>query len=469
VTAPAWSRPGYAAVAEVIARRAGLIFPQARVQAAEAAINQAMTRRGIGGLSEYRTLLDTEAAVRDELLAELTIGETYFFRDPAQLGFVRDTILPSLAREDISPIRIWSAACASGEEAYSVSIICQELGLLDRVHIYATDLSRPRLETARRARYTRWSLRGVPEEVIRKFFTLTNKVYQLQREIRNPVDFGYVNLAEDHFPSLSSGICAMDVILCRNVLIYFDRDTIARVAQGLIDSLSPRGWLIVGASDPMISDYVDCEVEVTLAGLAYRRHSAERPARSSYDAVYSVPADLFATEPQYTHEEPADTPAPPQPATRARGNTSVDQSAATEPGVKEQSDADRVRVLANAGRLHDAALICAAALDSAPPTAELLYLQAVLLAEANRPLEAAQIARKALYLDRGFIVAHLALGQALARTNDVQGAARAYRNAVDLLVKAPDDMEVTGSGGESAGRLRELVNVQLSLLEAGAT
>jgi chemotaxis protein methyltransferase CheR len=450
----------------MVARRAGLIFPQARVSAAEAAIQQAMKRRGIDALSEYLSILDTEAAVRDELLAELTIGETYFFRDPSQLGFLRDTILPSLARDTIAPIRIWSAASASGEEPYSVAIICQELGLLDRVHIYATDLSRPRLAAAHRGRYTHWSLRGVPEEIIRRFFTIVDKTYVLNREIRDHVDFGYVNLAEDHFPSLSTGIYAMDVILCRNVLIYFDHDTIARVAKGLIDSLGPRGWLIVGASDPIISEYVACEVEVTPAGLAYRRHSADRPAMPvDRVPIYSVPADLFATPPREIHEEQADMSAtPPQTELRAARVQQVSERAV----AAEQSTADRVRALANAGHFQEAARICDAALDFGPPTAELLYLQAVLLAEINRPVEAAQIARKALYLDRGYIVAHLALGQALARTNDTDGAARAYRNALGLLSNVPDDAEVPGGGGESAGRLRELVNVQLSLLEDAA-
>src|SRR5690606_655500 len=114
--------------------------------------------------------------------------------------------------------------------------------------------------------------------------------------IRQHVDFRYLNLAEDSFPSLATGIWGMDVILCRNVLIYFDADTVERVARRLLASLSEDGWLLLGGSDPPISEIMECDVVVTDAGLVYRRKHAAgghdmRPQPESSAPLESLPPE----------------------------------------------------------------------------------------------------------------------------------------------------------------------------------
>jgi chemotaxis protein methyltransferase CheR len=273
-----WSSAGMARVAELVRERTGLVFPSARVSEVESTVRRVMSRHSIAGADRLLTVLEDDAEVRDGLVAELTIGETYFSRDTAQFELLRRRILPELLATAGAerPLRIWSAGCASGEEPYSIAMILDELGALRSAEIVGTDISRPRLDQAQRAVYARWSLRGVPDDVRDRYFAPRGRYYELAERIRRAVDFRYLNLAEDRFPSLSVGIWGMDLIFCRNVLIYFDRPTVQRVARRLIDSLSQDGWLVLGASDPSLRELVDCDVVVTDAGLVYKRPGAAR-------------------------------------------------------------------------------------------------------------------------------------------------------------------------------------------------
>jgi chemotaxis protein methyltransferase CheR len=324
------------------------------------------------------------------------------------------------------------------------------------------------------------------------YFTKRGAEYELAPTLRRNVAFRYLNLAVDAYPSLASGISAMDLVLCRNVLIYFDPETVARVARGLIASLGPDGWLVTGPSDPPLGDRVDCEVVLTPAGLVYRR-----PGRALSAAVTAVrgptqirqavrQSDGLTAAP--THDRtsapeavPSRAPAPsvgpesPPPdalqqalrayhareyaraATAAEAATRIPAAAVT-PWIV------LVRSHANLGALDEAGRACAAALDRFRTSAELVYLHGVLLLESGRPAEAASALRQALYLDRGLVVAHLALAGALAGSGDAHGARRALRNAERLLNEMPADVCVPAADGERAGRLREAARAQLALL-----
>src|SRR5690606_69023 len=149
----------------------------------------------------------------------------------------------------------------------------------------------------RRARYGRWSLRSLADPVIRRYFTQRGAHYFLRPDIRAMVDFGYLNLADGDYPGSAFDIRDMDLVLCRNVLIYLDRATVAEVAKRMLASLSEDGWLFLGASDPPLVDLVPCEVVVTGAGLAYRRprvDSAPGRRRPAFDEPVSALATVVA-------------------------------------------------------------------------------------------------------------------------------------------------------------------------------
>jgi chemotaxis protein methyltransferase CheR len=529
-----WSSPEMARVAELIRERAGLTFPEIRVRDVEASIERAIKRHRMAGPSELLKVLDADAPTRDALVAELTIGETYFQRDPAQFELLRRRILPDLlaSRPPSRPLRIWSAGCASGEEPYSVAMLLDELGAAGRAQIIGTDISRPRLADAQRAVYSKWSLRGSTPAMREKYFLERGRYYELIPRIREQVEFRYLNLAEDRFPSLAAGIWGMDLILCRNVLIYFDRATVDRVASRLLASLSEDGWLVLGASDPAVAEHVACDVVLTDAGLVYRRAGAmgaagepvdlrttrsqgpaadrgeQPPPRPLRDAVdLTAPEIGDSIEPRRDWLEPAvddaataasaaplpfveqtpDHVEPVEPVGRVddaaatletklvaayerrafRTVTEVAESATTE-ALGERGWIIWLRALANQGCLDEAGAVADRALAVQGPTAELLYLHAVLLLQAGRTAEAAATARRALYLDRTLIVAHLTLADALRRTGKLGAARRSLRNAAVLLETFDRETQVPASDGDTAGRLVELVRVKLRLLEEAA-
>ncbi len=467
------------AAAELVRRRTGLVFGEARRSAFEAGLARAMRRARLTEPEVYLARLDTQPAFLDDLAGEITVGETYFFREPQQFAVIRYQVLPALVshRPRDHALRIWSAGCATGEEAYTLAIVVRERGLDRAAHIVATDLSRTALAAARRALYTRWSLRGVPDHVVRTYFGCANSRFELVPVVRELVEFRYLNLAEDAYPSLPTGIWAMDLILCRNVLIYFDAGTTARVAQRLIDSLSDDGWLLLGASDPPLQALVPCDVVVTEAGLAYRRPGRGRIRQPLPQAIALEPPPLAPVS------APAGEPArvgrgrdadDPVDASRAYAQRDYERAAELAGRLVQHDARDPdlwivlVRALANRGELKAAGQACAAAVDRHRPSAELAYLHAVLLAEAGRHAEAAGAARRALYLDRGLVVAHLALGVALAHLGDTAGARRAVRNAARLLAGMAPEAVVPASDGEPAGRLAEMARVQLQLLGGAA-
>lgn len=480
-----WTHIGFARVAAVLAGRAGLQFAPNRQPAAEMAMRRVLDDLRLDDPLALARRAAREDDVLDRLLAEVTIGETYFFREPAQLEVVRATALPALraCRSPARPLRAWSAGCASGEEPYTLAILLGEAGFGGgAARVLGTDVSRPRLAAAQRARYTRWSLRGLPEERVSRYFVRRGRFFHLRPELQASVEFRPLNLADRDWSGSGVQRGTMDLVLCRNVLIYLDRATVVEVARRLLESLSDDGWLFLGASDPLLTELPGFETVVTGAGLAYRRdhgRSARRAAappptraEAPEPARADVEVPVVATRADRAEPVPAARPAPAPRAVPAADGASryagrdYAAAAAIARAVVERDpgDADAwillVRALANAGRLPDAERACETAMARHPERAELPYLHAVLLAQGGRHAASAAAARQALYLDRSLAVAHLALGAALAREGHAATAERVYGAAERLLERLPPDAPVPLADGEPARRLLEAARAQ---------
>ncbi|MCP3168099.1 CheR family methyltransferase [Myxococcus qinghaiensis] len=267
-----WSHEGFPAVLALVEERAGLAPPSCPASAEEG-ISRAMARAGLSDFDEYRARIATDSAAMDDLLTELTIGETYFFRTPEHFEFLRRVVLPEL-RERHGPdytVKMWSAACSSGEEPYSMAALLMNEGWSEHMAVYATDVSRTALARARRAHYGEWSLRGPWAERMRVHLRPEGRQYVLAPEVKQRVRFSYLNLALDTWPSPESGIWKLDVIFCRNVLIYFNGSTIEAVARRLHASLGESGVLFTGPSDPPLGGLAPLEPVLTEWGVLYRR------------------------------------------------------------------------------------------------------------------------------------------------------------------------------------------------------
>jgi chemotaxis protein methyltransferase CheR len=499
-----WTHPAYEAVAQVLNARTGLSFAPHRQDSAEQGIRRAMARAGITDPARYRTLLEDDHRALDDLIVELTVGETYFFREPGQYAFIRHEILPEIRqrRGGGHGIRVWSAGCASGEEAYSLAILLEEAGLAGGAHLLATDISGAALAKARAAVYSEWSLRGEGAAAARPYLRCQRDRYVLDDQIHRRVTFEHLNLALDVYPSFATGVWGMDLILCRNVLIYFDPRTIQGVARRLFEALASGGWLLTASSDPPLGSDAPFETVVTSAGVFYRRPGggsagASEPAQQWGSKAVPPPDpqvqsprtsgfalggwDAFAAPPGIDQ-----TPIPeqavkacdsrltdpsPEPALAAARRAFVagayTQAAELTRNLTAEvaASALHVRALANLDPAH-AELACAGATARHALSTELHYLHAVLLLDLGRDEEAARAVRRVLYLDRSLAIAHFTLGSILRRRGDLAGARRAYRNAGDLCAARPADEVVPLSDGEHAGRLAEVAAVQLAILEA---
>ncbi|MBV9774636.1 MAG: protein-glutamate O-methyltransferase CheR, partial [Gemmatimonadetes bacterium] len=444
-----------AELVRLLRERTGLVFPPERAEWVAAGVGRTMERAGIRRTDRFVARVAEDAALFGELVSELTVGETYFFREPEQLDFVRERVLPEIRsrRGPAHEIRCWSAACASGEEAYTLAILLREADAGGAHRVLGTDVSPARLGAAAAARYGPWSLRGVPERTARAWLQREGDAFRPRPEVRAEVAFRPLNLADDPAAYAAAGAWGMDLVLCRNVLIYLDEETVREVAGKLVGALAEDGWLFLGASDPPLGELVPCEVVTTGAGLAYRRR---RPgARASVPAPAPVVEAAPAPRAAWAEVEP-----PGAAPTR-------EEAVETAAGEEEAGWVARVRGHADRGELGKAEAACAAALDRYPACPELLYLRAVLLLQGRRFADAVAAARRALYLDRGLVVAHLALADALARTGDASASLRALRSAAALLDGLAPDAVLPASGGETAARLLDGVRSRLRILEEG--
>jgi len=470
---PASSERAYEEVARLVAGRTGLAFTRGRWQCAEVGIRRAMVRAGLADVARYRELLAADANALDDLIVELTVGETYFFRDPLHFAFVRREVLPDVRRRrgPEHKIRAWSAGCASGEEAYSLAIVFAEEEPGATPHLRATDISRTALAKACAGVYGSWSLRGGGAAAARPYLRQDGDRFVVDERIRRFVVFEHLNLALDVYPSFATGIWGMDLVLCRNVLIYFDAETIGHVARRLFASLAPGGWLVTGPSDPPLGGEAPYETVVTDVGVFYRRAtraagelpaSAPSPAQPCGHAPGGSPA--VVSQPPV----PAARPTPPAPARARAGRPGDDFARAAKSTHEWLADASasalHVRALANRD-VAEAERACAAALARHPLSPELQHLWAVLLLDLDRVEEAARAVRRVLYLDRSLAVAHFILGAILRRRGDRDGARRAYRSARDLAAARPAEEPVPLADGELAGRFAQAADAQLGLLE----
>jgi len=424
----------------LIAERTGLHFPRERWHDLERGLASAATELGFETAAECADWILRGSPSRAQihaLASHLTVGETYFFRDVAMFEGLASTVLPPIIRAcrgREQRIRIWSAACCTGEEPYSLAILLHEqLPDLDdwRITITATDINPRFLQKAAAGIYGKWSFRNAQDARRRRYFKQTSDGrFAIVPEIRKLVTFAHLNLVEDVYPSLETDTNAMDLILCRNVLMYFTSAQVGKVIGSLRRSLIDGGWLIVSPSEASKALFPDFETVNVPGGIFFRKSDCQ--SREAHALL---------------------------PFSPARGAKSVQvQELSRRHAAKETPDAShQARALANLGRLSDALDCCERWIAADKMSAPAHYLRAVILQEQGSLQEARLALRRAVYLDPRFVLAHFALGN-IARSLEKNEEARKHlANALDLLRgQAPDDV-LAESEGLTAGRLAETI------------
>lgn len=242
----------FAITAHLIEERTGLRYGPANFDVLAERLSYRATELGLESLLDYYYYLRYDPKGPGELaklIETLVVQETYFFRELEPVRVLVDSVIPEMLR-DRSPLRIWCAACATGEEAYTLGIFLAEAGLLPHVDLVASDISESGLATARAGTYAGRALRVASEHAQRRhLIELPGGRVRVPEHLRHAITWKHVNLTDRE---AVAALGVFDIILCRNVLIYFSDDTVCRVAKNLGDVLRPRGWLLVGASESLL-------------------------------------------------------------------------------------------------------------------------------------------------------------------------------------------------------------------------
>jgi chemotaxis protein methyltransferase CheR len=249
------SQAQFTALAKIIYERSGIHFPDAKKYILESRLSHRLSELELDGFDHYIALLSMGPYQQDEfqeMFNRITINETSFFRNDAQLDVFEKRVLPQLleARSRTKRLRLWSAACSTGDEPFTLAILLhRSLGvrLADwKIEILGTDISERALNIAIGGRYTSYSIRTTPKTVLDRYFRPDGRDFRLVDEIRGMVTFEKHNL-KDRLAAKRHGV--WDVIFCRNVLIYFDDEMKKQVIQTFADVLADDGTLFIGHSE----------------------------------------------------------------------------------------------------------------------------------------------------------------------------------------------------------------------------
>lgn len=242
-----------ATIKKMVHEHCGLLLEGVAEERLQKAIRVNMHKEGCTSLTTYQQLLSQNAEAFDKLIDQVTVNETYFFREPEQIKLLVEVLLPQILanKSPADQVRILSAGCSSGEEPYSLAIALREaLGETSakRIHLDAGDLDQTILKKARSGLYSNFSFRGVDPALRKRYFQASGRGYQLIPEIRQLVNFHELNLLA---PVLPKQLNNYDIIFFRNVSIYFDVETRREIQKKFYEILQEDGFLILGSSETL--------------------------------------------------------------------------------------------------------------------------------------------------------------------------------------------------------------------------
>ena len=440
----------------LIAQRMGLHFPEERWPDLARGLQAAGQELGFAypdGCARWLGTADLTARQIETLASHLTVGETYFWRDSASFeALEREILRPLVARRAAAgrTLRLWSAGCCTGEEAYSLAITCAR-AVPDlrawNVSILATDINPKFLAKAEAGVYSDWSFRGTPAWLREGFFSSApGKKLAIDPRVKNLVQFDYLNLAEDAYPSLASHTNAMDVIFCRNVLMYFTPAHQRRVVAALHRCLVDGGYLLVNPAEASTWLFPMFTMEDAGGAILYRKTSQPTPVEP-----WPGLASPASAPPVGVPESAAIVPVPPPPVAPV----------VPTPVAPRADTMGTARAHADQGRLEEALASCRDAIagERSNPAGHFLY--AAICHELGRFEDAVAALGKVLYLDQDSPLAHHALGGLYRRLGQSKESRRHLAVALKLLAARSRDEIVPESGGMTCGRLAESVRAMM--------
>ncbi len=453
---------------DLVSNELGLNFPPARAADLQRGLASAARELKLPGVDELALWLRSASGpARSALLARhLTVGETYFYRHRSLFDALEERILPDVIRAKRPArkrLRLWSAACCTGEEAYSLAIaVSRTLPDLSEwdVSIIGTDANTRFLQKAEKGVFGAWSFRETPPAFRERYFSrCAGDQWQVRPEIRRLVTFSQTNLADELSPD--SRFRGSDIIFCRNALIYFTPEQATRLIARLASCLPDGGWLMTAPSETALAALPTLAPVQFPGAMAFRktsRRTSPAPA-SAVNSPAEPPVDLAPLTRAFSW--PSD-PSPAQPAVNPPAPSLAHSPRPENAPANDDHAADLARAArtsANQRRFPEALAHCDELVALNKCDAYAHYLRAGILAEADAPEAAIEALKRVLYLEPDFILAHFALGNFYRLNGDSDRAARHFAHALDLARQQPPDQLVPASDGLTAGQLAQTLAV----------
>jgi len=473
-------------VIRIIRQRFGIVIHSHQIHELNKIIHDAFVKFSVSP-DEYLLLLEKSAEstpVLDDLMTKITVGETYFFRDKKQVKLLEDVILPELitkkrALNDLN-LRIWSAGCASGEEIYTIVMILNELLSADidkwKLQLLATDINTHALKKAIKGHYHEWSMRSINDYYKKKYFTKEKNIYVLTPEIMNKVEFTYLNLNDNTYPSIFNGTNAQDLILCRNVLIYFDEEITKKIMQGFCASLVDNGYLMLGASDPIVIKNMD----LTFVNNSLYIHKKLEQIISRTEDTYNKKLLPIKTNPiqykpikVYAETHKIDSKKATHEITQSMIMSLIHEGKWKE-ALKAINNYKKIKsdvfilnakatVFANLGNLNDAVKLCEEIIKIDPINIQTHFILAMSLVELNEVKSAEDELRKVIFLDKNYVQAHFQLGLLLLRIKKHDMGIKSLQNALIISKSLNQTQPVTDFDALTYGKLSEILQREIEL------
>lgn len=492
-------------VVELLQSRAALVIGDDRKDQLGLALWEVMKAYDVNDIDDLVTRLMACRPYEGPLQAlieRVVIGETFFFREESQFKALREVIIPDIVeyrRKPATPsadgggqwksrcINVVSAGCSTGEEPYSIAILLNET-LPDqsnwKINIIGVDLSLAALAKARTGTYGAWSFRGVANEVVDRYFLHRGRLFELSDDIKRMVTFQYLNLAE------GLPFSDLDLILWRNVGIYFSPESRKLFAARCFQALRPGGWLFVGASE-LSHEYFRRNETVHIGDAIAYHKSDGRIAAQQEDTPPVVSRRVI--RPAIRVPESPTSPVPSKGhAVRSRSSSISVEMAAHAATVEEVEARYRrgetstalemlsgpllsdpralyllAKIHADRGDHHQAEETCTRYIARVPHALDGYYLLALICQAEQKDELAVEALRKAIFLDRSFVMGHFGLGQLYKKLNRTSSARRHFMQVKQLLFTMSRTDVVLHSDGQTVGRILKATDQALKSLAGG--
>lgn len=495
-------RPAVEEFRRLVTQRLGLVHDDGRLDQLADVLRRRIEATGAGGSQAYLRRIAPEAGSENELAClaeELTVGETFFFRNTDQFRAFRERVLPERIEREALPrrLRFLSLGCATGEEAYTIAILVRD-ALTGQsgwdVQIVGADVNRSALARAAEGRYSPWSLRSTPDEVQVRHFRNEGRDRVLDPEIRAMVTWRELNLANDDVGFW--GATRWDAVFWRNVLMYLAPELTCRVAARIGDALLPDGYLFLGHAETLRGVSHDFHLCHTHDTFYYRRRAPSGSVAVREESITSRAVAPIVFDPAASWVDVIQRASdriealtrahrpPPSPERRIAPIVALrrwDLDVVLELSRQERFDEAlrhlqampaeshddpdalllRAVLLTNGGALDEAEAVCRQLLAAAELDAGPHYLMALCREHAGDRAAAMDHDQTAIYLDSGFAMPHLHLGLLAKRAGDLDAARRSLGHALVLLAREDAPRLVLFGGGFSRDMLIELCRAEL--------